>query len=155
MFTTLANKMSHKWQKCGTCNYIHNFFWLQFFFFYLVLKTRTLPPPKYTAWLAFMLPNACYLMLNVMESCRYWYATISITWAWGHTSMLYFSTVLLKGSTTCQQIRMQRSISSIPPTIPSSFWSLMIWRDTKRKKKKEEVGRFPWATDRPSTALFL
>lgn len=79
-----------------------------------------------------------------IECCRY--TTTSITWARGHTSMLYFSTVLLKGSTTCQQIKMQRSISSIPPTITISFWSLMIWRDKKKKKEKKE--KFPWAMDR-------
>lgn len=58
--------------------------------------------------------------------------------------MLYFSTVLLKGSTTCQQIKMQRSMSSIPPTITINFWSLMIWRDKKRKKKKRGNSHEPW-----------
>lgn len=48
------------------------------------------------------------------------------------TSMLYLSTVLLRGSTACQQIRMHKSISSMPPTITSNFWSLMICREEGR-----------------------
>ena len=44
------------------------------------------------------------------------------------TSKLYSSTVLLSGSTICQQMRMHKSMSSIPPTMINNFWSFMIWR---------------------------
>lgn len=49
------------------------------------------------------------------------------------TSRLYSSTVLLSGSTICQQMRMHKSISSIPPTIISNFWSLMIWKSEENE----------------------
>lgn len=61
--------------------------------------------------------------------------TCEKTLKWRLTSKLYSSTVLLSGSTICQQIRMHKSISSIPPTMINSFWSFMIWKGEKKKHK--------------------
>lgn len=60
-------------------------------------------------------------------------------WCLALTSMLYLSTVLLRGSTACQQMRIHRSISSMPPTITSSFWSLMICREERKRVDVREI----------------
>lgn len=60
------------------------------------------------------------------------------------TSKLYISTVLFRGSTICQHIRMHRSISSIPPTMISSFWSLIIWRKIENKTEMSRCECEKW-----------
>lgn len=127
-----------------------------FFFFFLPQEWRPSIWPSwntvYLRWKEMEIVRYSWWGLGLMWSCD-GFLSRSIPWAVGVTrcstlpgglgvaprrppscwsrvltSMLYLSTVLLRGSTACQQIRMHRSMSSMPPTITSSFWSLMICR---------------------------
>lgn len=61
-------------------------------------------------------------------TCQGLHLQASLLPAWRAYLHAVLPTVLRRGSTACQQIRIHRSISSMPPTITSSFWSLMIYR---------------------------